>query len=239
MIRAFGGPRTEEWATLGAMRVLHGLHASEATVGGRAYLVEGTMECVLVDTGAPDGALGVAQLLAAARREPHEVRLIVLTHAHRGHAGNAAEVRRLTGARLAASEETARLLRTPGSAVSGSRWWSTRHAWPDQPVRVDDVLQPGQVLDLAGGLEVLDAPGHAAGALAFHCYGPNALAVGDAASVGRHGGLGPPPARRCADPDAARRTAERLAAVGARVVAPGHGWASVDGRLPGRTYGAG
>src|SRR5579864_1283372 len=121
MIRAFGAPRAV-WATLGAVLVLHGLHASGATQGGRAYLVEGTMECVLVDTGAPDGALGVAQLLQSARRQPHEVRLIVLTHAHRGHAGNAAQVRRLTGARLAASEETARLLRTPGSAGPQGRW---------------------------------------------------------------------------------------------------------------------
>jgi glyoxylase-like metal-dependent hydrolase (beta-lactamase superfamily II) len=219
------------------MLVLHGLHASGATQGGRAYLVEGTMECVLVDTGGPDGALGVAQLLQSAGRQPHEVRLVVLTHAHRGHAGNAVQVRRLTGARLAASAETARLLLTPGAAGTQGRWPRARHPWPEEPIRVDEVLQPGQVLDLAGGIEVLDAPGHAPGALAFHCYGPNALMVGDAASVDRRGSLGPPPARRCADPDQARRTAERLAAVRARVIAPGHGWASVGGRLPARTFG--
>jgi hydroxyacylglutathione hydrolase len=236
MIRACRAARPM-WATLGAMLVLHGLHASGATQGGRAYLVEGTMECVLVDTGAPDGALGVAHLLDSAKRPPHEVRLIVLTHAHRGHAGNAAQVRRLTGARLAASEETARLLRDAGSAGAYGRWPFRQHPWPEEPIRVDDVLQPGQVLDLAGGVEVLDAPGHAPGTLAFHCYGPNALMVGDAASVDRHGGFGPPPARRCADPAQARSTAERLGAVGARVIAPGHGWASVDGRLPARTFG--
>jgi len=219
------------------MLVLHGLHASDATQGGRAYLVEGTMECVLVDTGAPDGALGVAHMLEVARRPPHEVRLIVLTHAHRGHAGNAAQVRRLTGARLAASEETARLLRTPGAAGAPGRWPRRRTAWPEEPIRVDDVLAPGQVLDLAGGVEVLDAPGHVAGALAFHCYGPNALMLGDAASVDRRGRLVPPPARRCVDPEQARRTAERLVAVSASVAAPGHGWASVDGRLPARTFG--
>jgi len=218
------------------MLVLNGLHASDLTQGGRAYLVEGPMECVLIDTGAPDGGLGAGHLVDAAKRRPHEVRLILLTHAHWGHAGAAAAIRLLTGARLAASEETARLLRTPHAAVSGGRLPFSRRTWPTEPIRIDDVLTPGQVLDAAGGIEVLDAPGHAPGSLAFHCYGPNALMLGDAARVTRSGRLAPPPPGRCADPEAARATAQRLAAVGARVLAPGHGWASVDGRLPARQW---
>lgn len=221
------------------MLVINGLHASDATSGGRAYLVEGPMECVLIDTGAPDGTLGVGHLVVSARRQLHEVRLIVLTHAHRGHAGNAQDLRRLTGARLAASEETARLLREPAS-MPARALLPFRHGqpWPAEPIRVDEVLSPGQVLDLAGGIEVLDAPGHLPGALAFHCYGPNALAVGDAASVQRRTGtLAAPPARQCAFPEIARQTAERLAGRTARVIAPGHGWASVDGRLPSRRWG--
>jgi glyoxylase-like metal-dependent hydrolase (beta-lactamase superfamily II) len=221
------------------MEVISGLHAADSTNGGRAYLVEGPMECVLVDTGAPDGTLGVGQLVISARRQLHEVRLILLTHAHRGHAGNAAQVRQLTGARLAASEETARLLRTPGAASSCGRLPFRRHLWPPEPIRVDEVLEPGRLIDLAGGIEVVDAPGHAPGALAFHCYGPNALLVGDAASVRRRtAGLSPPPARSCADAEQARRTVERLQQIGARVIGPGHGWPSVDGKLPARQWGA-
>ena len=223
------------------MQVINGLHVADSTSGGRAYLVEGPMECVLVDTGAPDGTLGVGQLVSDARRELHEVRLILLTHAHRGHAGNAAEVRRLTGARLAASEETARLLLTANAVETRGRLpFGRRSTWPPEPIRVDEVLEPGQVLDLAGGIEVFDAPGHAPGALAFHCYGPNALLVGDAGSVRRRRSatLAPPPARSCADPATARATAERLAAVGARVIGPGHGWPSVDGHLPARQWGS-
>ena len=222
------------------MLVINGLHAADATAGGRVYLVEGPMDCVLVDTGAPDGGLGVGHLITTSKRQPHEVRLILLTHAHRGHAGNAVAARLLTGARLAASEDTAHLLRTPNAAVSGGRLPFTRHAWPPEPIRVDDILEPGQVLDMAGGIEVIDAPGHLPGALAFHCYGPNALMVGDAAMVDRRSGrLTPPPARHCALPAIAAQTAARLAAVDARVIAPGHGWATVDGRPPARLFHAG
>jgi hydroxyacylglutathione hydrolase len=194
------------------------------------------MECVLIDTGGPDGGLGGAQLVAAAKRPLHEVRMILLTHAHAGHAGNAAALRDLTGARVAASAETARLLSTPGGASTRRRSPLGRGAvpWPPRPIPVDEILTPGQVIELAGGIEVLDAPGHAGGALAFHCLGPGALMVGDAASIERGGALGHPPARRCADPSAARATAERLAAIGARVVCPGHGVPTVGGRRPAR-----
>jgi glyoxylase-like metal-dependent hydrolase (beta-lactamase superfamily II) len=217
------------------MLVIQGLHASEATRGGRAYLVVGSMECVVVDTGAPDGALGVSHMLDAAKRPPHEVGLILLTHAHPGHAGNAAALRELTGARLAASAETARQLGTPGAATPRRVLLDRPRPWPEQPVEVDEILQVGQVLDLAGGIEVLDAAGHAPGSLAFHCYGPGALLVGDAGRVERRGGrLVAPPARRCADATAARATLERLAAVSARVVGPGHGLPTVDGRFPSR-----
>jgi glyoxylase-like metal-dependent hydrolase (beta-lactamase superfamily II) len=141
----------------------------------------------------------------------------------------------MTGARLAASAETARLLRTPGYA-STRGWVLTRpRVWPPRPIEVDEVLTAGQVLDAAGGIEVIEAPGHMPGGLAFHCYGPNALAVGDAAAVHRRSGrLTAPPARPCADPQQARDTAQRLAQIEARVLCPGHGLPTVDGRRPAR-----
>lgn len=217
------------------MLVIRGLHASETTQGGRAYLVEGSAECVLIDTGAPDGALGIAHLLDAAHRPAHEVTLILLTHAHPGHAGNAQEVRKLTGARLAASAETAALLREADGVRAARRGLFGRTAaWPPEPIRVDDVIEPGQVLDAGGGIEVHAAPGHAPGALAFHCYGPTALVFGDAARLARAGRLAPPPPRHCADAAQARDTAARLDALGIRVLAPGHGLPTVDGRRPAR-----
>src|SRR5262249_35357914 len=96
------------------MLVIHGLHAAETTRGGRAYLVEGPMECVVVDTRAPDGGLGAGHMIGAARRRLDEVRLILLTSADPDHAGSAAALREITGARLAASAETADRLREAG-----------------------------------------------------------------------------------------------------------------------------
>src|SRR5260370_350479 len=66
----------------------------------------------------------------------------------------------------------------------------------------------------------------------IHTGVPDAPGAGHAASVDRRGAMAPPPARHCLDADAARATAAALAAVGARVLAPGHGFSSIGGRLP-------
>jgi glyoxylase-like metal-dependent hydrolase (beta-lactamase superfamily II) len=189
------------------MLVVPGLHASETTHGARAYLVEGPMECVLVDTGAPDGGLGAAHLVDRSGRPLHEVRLIVLTSADPLHAGNAAAFRELSGAPVAASAQTAARLRE-ARTMTWRRGLLRRRAepWPPSPVRIDEVLTPGDVLEIAGGVEVLDAGD---GALAFHCYGPNALMTGDASPRG-------------------------FAQVRARVICPARGLPTVDGRRPSR-----
>lgn len=204
-----------------------GVFMGERTEGGRVYLLADASTCVLVDTGAPDGTLGVGQLIEAAGRQPHEVRLILLTHPHRGHAGNAAGLRLLTGAPVAASAAAVAALADPPPPPRRL----LRRDEPMEQVRVDRRLEAGERIDIAGGIEVIDAPGHADGSLAFHLLGPDVLCTGDAASVGRRG-LGPPPRRRCGDPDRARETHARLEGVGARVIAPGHGYPLVDGRPP-------
>lgn len=205
---------------------------SERTLGGRVYLLEDGLTCVLIDTGAPDGTLGAGELIQSAGRKPHEVRLILLTHAHRGHAGNAAGLQVLSHAPVASTAEVAEALATP--VVRRSPWAQLiygRSSALEEPVRVDRVLEPGEELDLAGGIAVVPAPGHALGAVAFHLRGPSAMCVGDAASVTERG-IVAPPRRSCLDPDAAVHSAAALSKYEVRVVAPGHGLSLVDGRLP-------
>ena len=211
------------------MLLVPGFHMGEMTRGGRVYLAVDGINALLVDTGGFDGTLGGGQLIESAHRKPHEVRMILLTHAHFNHAANAAGLRELTGTSVAASREAASALADPRRPRAGL----LRRSEPFPPVRVDHILEPGEPLDLCGGVEVLDAPGHAPGSLAFHFVALGVLCLGDAAQVG-DGGLQPPPERYCADPAAATATAERLAAVEARCLAPGHGFPLIDGKPPRR-----
>lgn len=56
---------------------------------------------ILVDTGTPDGGKAIVQALMKAGVEPAELDLILLTHGHYDHAGNAAALLRMSNATLA------------------------------------------------------------------------------------------------------------------------------------------
>jgi glyoxylase-like metal-dependent hydrolase (beta-lactamase superfamily II) len=67
-----------------------------------AYLIIGADGCVLVDTGLPGTEKHVGRALAREGRSFKDIKLIVVTHAHVDHAGNAARIRDLSGAPIAA-----------------------------------------------------------------------------------------------------------------------------------------
>ena len=105
--------------------------------------------------------------LRAIGRHPGDVRRIVLTHAHTDHAGGAAEMAARTGAPVAVHEADARRRGGPASAlrpVAAGRpaVLSRLPGGGFPPVRVDERLTDGQVLD--GGAADRRDPGHTPGA---------------------------------------------------------------------------
>ena len=67
-----------------------------------AHLVVVDDGVVLVDTGLPGRSARIEQALREARTTIGKIRTILLTHWHADHTGNAAELRRRTGARIVA-----------------------------------------------------------------------------------------------------------------------------------------
>lgn len=65
------------------------------------FLIRGERGCVLVDTGTPGKADRILKRLAKRGVAPDDIRLILLTHGHTDHFGNAAELRERTGAPVA------------------------------------------------------------------------------------------------------------------------------------------
>jgi glyoxylase-like metal-dependent hydrolase (beta-lactamase superfamily II) len=169
-----------------------GLHAVGQKRGGRvnAFLAESDGgDLTLVDTMWDRDGRHVLDAIRRLGRKPSDVKRIAITHGHASHLGGARTLREQTGARVYAHpaeagivEGTKRAKRVPVlrpiplSLVTfrlGLALGLPRQA----PCQVDEPLADG---DSFGPFEVVHAPGHAAGHLAFWWEDRRALIAGDA-----------------------------------------------------------
>jgi glyoxylase-like metal-dependent hydrolase (beta-lactamase superfamily II) len=218
------------------------VHRVPGVIGANAYLVASAAGLALVDAGLPGQGRRIVDFIASLGHAPGALGTIVLTHADPDHAGSAAEVAALTGARVAIHEHDAPVLaggltprRAKGRLTARTllprlarlghevgmalvlRWPGRRRGW--RPLTADVLLRDG---DLVGGLRVVHAPGHTAGSIALLAE-DGALLTGDAVFGDAHGRAHFPPRALSLDPAQARATARRLVDSGFTTLYPGHG----------------
>lgn len=133
-----------------------------------AYLLLGDRP-VLVDTGAPGDLKRILAALKAHNLEPRQLALILLTHAHSDHAGNAAELRWRSGRPVALHVNDAPLARAGNNGVLVVQTDLGRFVRPfvDEPFQA---FEPDILFREAFPLEpygvrgqVLPTPGHTLG----------------------------------------------------------------------------
>lgn len=159
-----------------------------------SYLLATEDGLVLVDSGYLASADKIFEAVREAGHDPANIRHLLLTHLHIDHAGSAAEVRRRTGARTYAHPLDAPLIeegvgmrpgttRSPGCVEALVYFFYIKgHATSYEPLPVDQLLEDGQVLPLAGGIEVIHAPGHCAGQVVLLLRPDNVLIAADICS---------------------------------------------------------
>jgi glyoxylase-like metal-dependent hydrolase (beta-lactamase superfamily II) len=197
----------------------------------QAYAVRERDGFNLVDTltaGCEDGILEALALIDGCT--PGEVRLheIALTHAHDDHRGSAAALVERTGAAVvapaieAAVVEGAETLAPPELREWERPLWAMfgSKAPPADPVSVQIRVEPGRRLAWEHGAEVVAAPGHTPGSVAFWFDRERVLVAGDAIAVVRER---PVSGVFNVDPALAERTLAELAALDPEVVCVGHG----------------
>jgi len=205
---------------LANVRVADGIERVEGTRIGNAYVVPLEEEVLLVDTGMPGNAARILASVARLGRRPGDVRLIVLTHWHPDHMGSAAELRRLTGARIAIHELDAPVLAGRERPAKGRRAMGfLLRVFRVAPLVADLTLRSGDVIS---GLEVIHVPGHTAGSIALR-RADGVVFSGDALLGDRHGRLRQPDPGLSLDPDQASASAATLRSLEPRLLLPGHG----------------
>ena len=122
------------------------------------------------------------------------MRRFVLMHGHIDHAGNAAEVRRRTGARTYAHAADLELItkgqaERPGTTVTPGLIPAIAYlifikpgGTQYEPLTVDQTLQDGETLPMANDVEVIHSPGHCAGHIALLLRQEGILIAGDICS---------------------------------------------------------
>jgi glyoxylase-like metal-dependent hydrolase (beta-lactamase superfamily II) len=173
---------------MSAKRVIKGVHVVPMGMAN-AFLIEGDDGLTLIDAGYPGKEAAVFGAICGLGRSPDQLKHLLFTHGHPDHIGSAAAIVRETGARtymhpldipMAESGGPFRPLRAAPGLLRGVLCKLFYH--PDQrlePVAINQPLTAGEILPIAGGIEVIHTPGHCAGQVALLWRPGRMLFAGD------------------------------------------------------------
>ncbi len=169
-------------------RVIEGVHVVPMGMAN-AFLIEGDDGLTLIDAGFPRKEAAAFGAIRELGRSPDQLKHLILTHGHPDHIGSAAAIVRQTAARtymhsldipLAESGGPFRPMKAAPGLLRRVMCKLLYH--PDErlaPVAIDQPLTDGEVLPIAGGIEVIHTPGHCAGQVALLWRPGRMLFAGD------------------------------------------------------------
>lgn len=141
--RAIECPPCAEWNAAASPFRIHGNTYYVGTRGLSALLVTSSEGHILIDTGLPESAPRIEANIRALGFRIEDVKLILNSHSHYDHAGGAGELQRASGAVVAATEQSARMLRTGVATEDDPQY---RIALPYPAVANVRVIHPGDTL---------------------------------------------------------------------------------------------
>lgn len=158
----------------------HGEHLVKLTRLGavNGYLVREEDGFTLVDTLIGGSAKDIVE---AARQQGAEIKRVALTHAHGDHVGSVdALAEQLPGVELLISTRDARFIRGDRSLDPAEQQGKPRGGWQTLKTQPTRTVESGERI---GSLEVVAAPGHTPGHVAFLDTRDRTLIAGDAFST--------------------------------------------------------
>lgn len=143
------------------------------------YLILGDNIC-LIDSGVKGADVIICDYLRNLGRNPEDIALLVLTHAHPDHIGAAEAIKQKTGCSVAAHSD-ARAWIEDVDLQFRERPVPGFHTLVGGSTFVDRFLQDNEVIDFGPvSLEIIHTPGHAKGSISIFCAEEKVLFSGDA-----------------------------------------------------------
>ncbi len=168
--------------------VIRGVHVIAMGMAN-AFLIDGEDGLTLIDAGYARKEAAVFGAIRGLGRSPGQLKHLIFTHGHPDHIGSAAMIVRETGARtymhpldipLAESGGPFRPMRAAPGLLGRVLCKLLYHPQERMdPVAIDQPLTAGEILPIAGGIEVIHAPGHCAGQVALLWRPGRMLFAGD------------------------------------------------------------
>jgi glyoxylase-like metal-dependent hydrolase (beta-lactamase superfamily II) len=162
-------------------------------------IVDEYNDSTLVDAGLPDQMEAISAALVEAGIGVGDLRRIIFTHQDLDHVGSGAALVRQSGARVLAHsadapyiEGSLRLLK-PSPEMLEQRPQMREVLERLEPVGIDEYVEDGTRLDLAGGTKVFSTPGHTPGHISLYLERSKVLIAGDALRAERGTLNGPNP----------------------------------------------
>src|SRR5215212_10914286 len=140
----------------------------------------------LVDAGLPDQIEAISAALHEGGIGVGDLRRIIFTHQDLDHVGSGAALVRQSGAKALAHPDDAPYIEGELRPLKVTPEMLERRPQMREvlerlePVRVDEHLEDGSRLDLAGGIRVIFTPGHTPGHISLYLERPKVLIAGDA-----------------------------------------------------------
>jgi len=203
------------------MEVIPGVHEINTRVA-RSYLLVND-EITLIDTGMPGSAGTIFDYVKnVIKRQPEDIKTIIITHHHFDHVGSLYKIKNLTGAKVAIHKDDADFINGKssheGPAFLKFMVKLLEIIYRSKPVEADIILKDG---DQMGDYRVIHTPGHTQGSICL--YNPNnkVIFVGDNLIYDK-GVIKGPGERLIPDSENYKKSMEKLAQLDIEVILCGH-----------------
>ena len=153
----------------------------------------------LVDAGLPNQTEAISTALVEAGFRVGDLRRIIFTHQDLDHVGSGAALVRQSDARVLAHPADAPYIEgsqrplKPSPEMLEQRPQMREVLERLEPVGIDEYVEDGTRLDLAGGTRVISTPGHTPGHISLYVERSKVLIAGDALTAERGSLNGPNP----------------------------------------------
>jgi glyoxylase-like metal-dependent hydrolase (beta-lactamase superfamily II) len=206
------------------LEIVPGIHKIDRVSGVNCYLIVQESGLLVIDTGIPGNEDRIAGYVKRLGRSPRDIKYIILTHADIDHIGCAAELRDLTGARVAVHKADVPVLTGKQKFKTVNNFLSPLvglamdmlHFHPFEP---DIVFEDGYRID---DWQIVSTPGHTPGSVCIYQPGQS-IFVGDAMRTSSKSIPRPISLRICLDLEQVRRSLFTIASLDYRDLFPGHG----------------